>query len=181
MDELWERHFKTKYPEYLSYSVNGDVRIIQMAELENFIEKISGKATKWREINLYTGMVKSLIRVYDWCQKKGVHEFTRKEIKNKILLDENDAARWGDWIMFGSGMVYKPEGKGSWGLNMPRVKNFLDGKRKIPLRILKRGKDIRVVEWGNIKKVKNLMSMLDEDLKYLVTYYDNKDIPSLFD
>lgn len=181
MKDLWEEHFNMSYPDYLSCSIGNEVKIIQMGELEDFIESISGKALKWREITLYSGMVNSLIRVYDWCQKKGVHEFTRSDIKNSILKNENDVARWGDWVIFGAGMVYKPEGKGSWGLNMTRVKEFLDGKKKIPLRVVKRGKEIRPIEWGTIKSVKNLMSLLDDDLKYLVTYYDNKEIPSLFD
>lgn len=96
-----------------------------------------GQTINERIVGLYSGMVRALVRVYYWCLKEDRHEFSRKDIKHLFRGVDNEIARWGDWIMFGAGMVYKPAGKGSWGLNMERTKAFIDGKRQIPLRISK--------------------------------------------
>lgn len=148
-----------------SYEVN-----LQREYDRGYIEGRSFR-DKWREITLYAGMVRALIRVYKWCKDEGVHEFTRKDIKNKILRNENDVARWGDWILFGAGMVYKPKGKGSWGLNMERVDQFLSGELEIPIRIAKKGKEVTIISTASIQNIPNLMDLLDEDLRYVVKYY----------
>jgi hypothetical protein len=170
MEDLWKQHFGFNYPEYIRCMVGNDIAVISGSELKEFVKGVSGKKLEWREIGLYKGMVNALLRVYKWCKEKGIHEFTRQDIKNNILMSENDSARWGDWALFGNGMVYKPEGKGSWGLHMGRVEEFLRGERKIPTRLEKRGVEIRVLEEGTIKEIPDLLEYLDEDLKYLTRY-----------
>ena len=131
-----------------------------------------GQIISWRVITIYSGMVKALIRVWFWCKKNGRHEFTRKEIKDILGKNPNEIARWGDWIIFGGGMVYKPQGKGSWGLNMERVEEFIRGERAIPIKVAKgrRAGEIEVLEYGTIKDIKGLGAFLDANQQYIVEY-----------
>ena len=125
-----------------------------------------------RVITLYSGMVRALIRVWYWCKKTGKYEFTRKEMKKYLNGKDNEIARWGDWIIFGNGMVYKPEGKGSWGLNMERVEAFITGVRDIPTKVSKDPTTniTTVLEKGYIHEIKNLDAFLDESGKYIAEY-----------
>lgn len=171
--EQWEDYFNAPFPKYLHYTVGREEVMISDAKLEGFIKQCKEDEKDWREINIYTGLVSALIRAYKWCLDNDRHEFSRSDIKHLILRNENDTARWGDWILFGNGMVYKPEGKGSWGLNMERVQEFLEGKREIPIKVAKRGKEFKVLEIGTIKNIKNLSDYLDGDMKYMVKYLNS--------
>lgn len=168
--EEWEKYFNAPYPELIRYSVGQDMVSISMGKFEDFIKDLKLEDKPWREINLYTGLVATLIRVYGWCLDKGIHEFNRKDIKDVLLVGENDTARFGDWILFGGGMVYKPKGKGSWGLNMERIEKFLKGEYKIPIKIAKRNGEMKVLETGTIKDIKNLSEYLTSDMKYVAKY-----------
>lgn len=131
-----------------------------------------GQTINKREVTLYSGMVKALVRVFYWCKKKGIHEFTRKDIKPIFNGKDNEIARWGDWIHFGNGMVYKPEGKGSWGLHMDRVAEFIAGKRQIPSKVLidKVNDQTEYLDYKYISEVSNLSKFLDEAGEYIVKY-----------
>lgn len=131
-----------------------------------------GQTINEREIGLYSGMVKALVRIYYTCSRSGHNEFTRKEIKPLFKGKDSEIARWGDWVIFGNGMVYKPHGKGTWGLNMERVRDFIDNKYQVNLRVLKRGKsnDITVLERGYISDVPNLSEFLDEAKEFISKY-----------
>lgn len=130
-----------------------------------------GQTINYREIGLYSGMVKALLAVYVWCIQNQKHEFTRKDIRTILeKRGENIVARWGDWILFGGGMVYKPKGKGTWGLNLKRVSDFAQGKLEIPLRLKKKGIEIEVLETGSIYDVKGLKDLLDKNNEFLIKY-----------
>lgn len=118
-------------------------------------------------------MVKALIRIYAWCLQNKSHEFTRKQIKHLFRGSENEIARWGDWILFGGGMVYKPGGKGSWGLNMERVKSFINGERSIPTRVLVKSLPSQTTEYYDYKYIKQISSLsefLDEAGQFIAKY-----------
>ena len=174
--EKWEEYFNAPYPEVITYSVNNDMVNITIPEFEYFIQQLKLVDKPWREINLYAELVATLLRVYKWCLDNGRHEFKRAEIKDVLLRGENDTARFGDWILFGAGMVYKPKGKGYWGLNMERIKEFLEGEKEIPIKIAKRGKEVKVLERGTIKDIKNLSEFLSEDMKFMVKYLKTDDL-----
>ena len=131
-----------------------------------------GQVINKREVTVYSGMVRALVRVFYWCQEHQRHEFTRKDIKHLFKGVDNEIARWGDWMLFGNGMVYKPEGKGSWGLNMTRVREFLRGERTIPTKVLidPITKEKTYLDHKNINQVPNLKEFLDEAQKYIVNY-----------
>lgn len=130
-----------------------------------------GQTMNYREISLFSGMVRTLIAVYVWCLQNNVHEFSRKDIHNILLKrGESNVAHWGDWILFGGGMVYKPKGRGTWGLNLKRVNDFIQGKLEIPIRVKKRQSEVIVLKTGSIHDVKDLSAFLDEHHDFLVKY-----------
>lgn len=118
-----------------------------------------------RRITLYKGLADALYRVYEWCLKNKVHEFTRKDIKH-LMLDENCTARFGDWVMFG-GLVYK-DGKGNYGLNLERCKNFFENKLSIPSTILKDPitQTLEKTDYKTISEIQPLTDYLDVQGNY---------------
>jgi hypothetical protein len=116
--------------------------------------------------------VKALIQVWWWCRKNGKHEFKRKEINHILEKDGTTVtANWGNWIFFG-GLVYKPSGKGSWGLNMGRCQEFIEGKLMIPTKVSKNPltKEIVKFDMKYIRGIPSLGRYLDENQQYIVQY-----------
>lgn len=133
-----------------------------------------GQSTNDRQISLFAGMVDALFRVWKWCREKNRHEFTRKEIKH-LFEDENQTARFGDWVLFG-GLVYKPGNqKGHFGLNMERCNAFFAGKLEIPTELQKNGitGELTITKKGTLGRVKKLRAFLNENLDYIVKYKDS--------
>lgn len=133
---------------------------------------VCGHSISDREISLYSGMAKTLWKVYKWCLEKEIHEFTRKDIKH-LFINENDTARFGDWVMFG-GLIYK-EKKAHYGLNMERCQAFFAGNYIIPIRLLKNSStgDLVKLEMGTIKDIPSLMKFLNEDGEYISMYREH--------
>lgn len=127
-------------------------------------QKIRGE----RQIALYSGLVFTLKRVYQWCKESDKHEFSRKDIKGLFIKNENDTARFGDLVMFG-GLVYK-HGKGKYGLNMERCRDFFLDKYEIPTIIWKKGATIRKENYKKLSEIPNLLSLLDNESNYKVEY-----------
>lgn len=130
-----------------------------------------GQSINTREIGLYRGMVDALSSVYKWCQEKGRHEFTRKEIKH-LLKNDGQIARFGDWVLFG-GLVYK-HGRGHYGLNMERCAGFFSGVAAIPTTIYEDPltKQITPAKFRTIKNIPGLGAYLDENQNYQTKYHD---------
>ena len=128
-----------------------------------------GQNISEREIGLYKGMVTALWRVYKWAREKEIHEFTRKDIKH-LFINENDTARFGDWVMFG-GLVYK-NGKANYGLNMERCDLFFKGEYKIPSRIWKNPvtRELTKEAYKTINEMPSILQMLNEDGFYIANY-----------
>ncbi len=126
-----------------------------------------------REIALYHGLISALWRVFKWCEKNNIHEFQRKEVKH-LFLNENDTARFGDLVFYG-GLVYK-SGKGHYGLNMERCNNFFAGIYEIPTLIIKDplSEELRKENYCTIKKIPNILTLLNEDREYIVRYREPK-------
>lgn len=118
-------------------------------------------------------MLQSLYRISKWCYYKGVHEFTRKDVKH-LFHSESESARFGDWVWFG-GLVYK-KGKGKYGLNLERCEEFFRGERTIPLRILKKTYRIpksweyRTESEGTIDDIPKIVDLLDGDGEFRAKY-----------
>lgn len=127
-----------------------------------------GQNVSIRELNLYSGMVMSLIRIEKWCNEKGVHEFIRKDIEH--LLEKNEKARFGDWVYFG-GIIYS-RGKGKWGINLPRAEQFLNGQLEIYTRaeINPLNKDVQLFDKRTVHGIKNLKEFLDNDNYFQAKY-----------
>lgn len=130
-----------------------------------------GQSVNEREIALFSSMVQTLIRVWYWCKENRVHEFQRKDIKHIFNGDENVIAHWGDWVFFG-GLVYKPAGKGTWGLNMERCSNFISGKLAIPTKAYKNPleKTVRYSDERYINEIPHISNFLDKSKQYVVKY-----------
>lgn len=120
-----------------------------------------------RQIALYSGLIFTLKRVYQWCKETKRHEFTRKDIKG-FIKNENDTARFGDLVMFG-GLVYKSS-KGHYGLNMERCADFFLDKYKVPTIIWKEGAVIKKENYKKLSEIPALLSLLDNDKNYKVEY-----------
>lgn len=127
-----------------------------------------------RKIALYSGLVTALWKVYKWAVfGKGVHEFTRKDIKH-LFTNENETARFGDWVMFG-GLVYK-KGKASYGLNKQRCEEFFSGKIKIPSAVWKNPvtQELTPVDYKSVNEMPNILKFLDSDGVFISRYRKNK-------
>ena len=123
-----------------------------------------------RVISMYTGLVIVLWRVMRWCEEKNIHEFQMRDIRH--LLGRNEYARFGDLVLFG-GLVYKLE-KASYGLHIPRCREFFAGKRAIPRFVLKNPttREITPMETAFINDMPNLYEFLDENKQYLAMYQE---------
>lgn len=119
-----------------------------------------------REIGLYMGLVSALWKVYRWCEDKNVHEFSRKDIKH-LFRNENDTARFGDWVWFG-GLVYK-HGKGKYGLNLERCNEFFIGNLAIPTLIIKNpiSGQITKERYKSIHEVPSIMEYLNSEMEWV--------------
>jgi hypothetical protein len=131
-----------------------------------------GQSVNARIITLHKIMVKSLIQVWWWCQKSNRHEFKRKDINP--ILEKNGTtvtANWGNWVYFG-GLVYKPDGKASWGLNMDRVGQFIRGDLSIPTKVSKNPltREIVKFDYKTIREIPSLNQYLDDNRQYIVQY-----------
>lgn len=129
-----------------------------------------GQNISEREISLYRGMVDALWRVYKWAKIKGVHEFTRQDIKH-LLANENDTARFGDWVILGGGLVYKYR-KARYGLNLPRCEEFWAGRYQIPARVWKNPvtRELRKEDYRFIHEIPTILELLNNDQEYVVRY-----------
>lgn len=130
-----------------------------------------GQSANERQIALFTGMVEALWQVWQWCEQKGVHEFTRKEIKH-LLKTDNQIARFGDWVLFG-GLVYRPDGrKGVYGINSQRVKDFFTGVLRIPRTLWKNPLtgEIKQEDFSLISQIPNLKQFLDVNEEFIARY-----------
>lgn len=137
-----------------------------------------GSIISEREIALYRGLVSALWRVYKWCKEKGVKEFRRKDIKH-LFTNENDTARFGDWIHFGSLMV--KYGKGRYGLIMETCDEFFAGRYAVPIRVWKNPitGELRREEFKKIGEIPSILTLLNEDQEYVARYRKPVEIPSL--
>lgn len=128
-----------------------------------------GQSVNQREIGLFSGMVTALQAVYKWCQEKDRYEFTHKDIKH-LLKDDNQIARFGDWVMFG-GLVYK-NGKGNYGLNKERCDNFFNNQYTIPTIIYKNPltKELQKERYRYFNQIPGLNKYLDQKKQFVARY-----------
>ncbi len=131
-----------------------------------------GSITSLRKISLYIGLLKSLHSVYQWCLKRGVHDFTTAEIRG--LLGQVSYTRFGDLVMFG-GLVYKHK-KASYGLNMERCQEFFAGIRMIPGYVMKNPitGEIQPHDYKKFHEFPHLSQFLDEQKQFVAEYQPNQ-------
>lgn len=133
-----------------------------------------GQSVNERSITLYKGMVTTLWQVFQWCEQKHRHEFTKQDIKHLITSDVVSST-FAYWRWFG-GLAYNPDGiKGHYGLNMDRCADFFAGKLRIPTVLwknpLKKGDEmIRPDEYRYIHEVPSLAGFLDVNNNYIAKY-----------
>lgn len=93
-----------------------------------------------RVISIYRALIVSLYKIYVMCGEKQIHEFQMKDVKQ--FMSKSDYNRFNDLVRFG-GIVYRPDDKdgkkkkGLYGINMERAQEFFQGKRKIPVQIVR--------------------------------------------
>ncbi len=125
---------------------------------------------------LTQGLVKALVRVWEWSKKTGRYRFRRGDINHLIPSYGNASANFGKWILFG-GLMFRPHDdprKGNFEFNIERTEAFMSRKLKIPRRMWKNPitkecsyeeKDLAYIdEFPHIKE------FLDEDGYYITNY-----------
>lgn len=145
-----------------------------MAETKNReICSCCGQTINRRELVLNKTLVRALVDVYEYCLRNNKYEFARKEVKSIFLHSgtETMGATFGDWIFFSSGLVFK-HGRGHWGLNLDRVRLFLQGKMEVATRIAKRNgqSEVEVLERGNVWSVKGIHELCNTAGEIIVNY-----------
>lgn len=128
-----------------------------------------GHIVSERQIALFRGLVGALWRVWRWAEGRGIHEFSRQDIKH-LFRNENETARFGDLVLFG-GLVYK-HSKGHYGLNRERCHDFFSGRLPIPTLLWKNPitGDIRPEQYRYVKDIPTIMELLTKDLEYVANY-----------
>lgn len=141
--------------------------------MKNKIEKCSqcGSNISLRGITIYKGMIVALWEIFKYAKKNNKTRFTRKEIKHLLIGNENDTARFGDWVLFG-GLIAK-EGKGRYIINVSRCEDYFRGRIAIPNRVWKNPITKRIEEKEDLRFVRETPSIrefLDEDGHYQAVY-----------
>lgn len=124
-----------------------------------------------RHISLFEGMVDALWEVYKYCCRNKQHDFTRKQVKH-LFTNENEVARFGDWLFFG-GLVYRPDRiKGHYGLNMQRCWEFFTGKLAIHSSVWKNPitHELRYDELRTISQIPALKDFMNSKKEFTVEY-----------
>lgn len=142
------------------------------------------QTVKEKPYHLMSFMVKDLWKIYKYCKENSRHEFKRSEL-NVILIDSkkgatNTGANFGNWLLFGRGMMYRPEtyrgrpvkGKGYWGFNLERIESFFAGDWVVWLHCYKdplkpEPENIRFEGEGTIHDIPNLTEYLNEYREYI--------------
>ena len=121
-----------------------------------------GRILAKREISLYKGLYRALVAVYKLCIEKKKHEFSMKEIRD-LIGGHNEYARFGDWVYFG-GLVYK-KGKSHYGINIPRVEDFLFKDKKIQISGYKDPitREFTPTRWGTKAEIPGLKEFLNAE------------------
>lgn len=134
-----------------------------------------GQSVNEREIALFADLVTALIKVFDWCESHGKRNFTRKEIKH-LFKNENQSARFGDWIYFGEIVMRKT--KGSYVLNRELAEEFFRNRLRIPSRVKKNPltNKITVLQNSTIAEIKSLGEQLNRNSDFIARYYGKQEI-----
>lgn len=136
-----------------------------------------GQSVNEREINMFKGMVVALFEVWKWCEEKDTDEFTRKDIKH-LFKDENQIARFGDWVLFG--MLERTDAKGHYKISMNRCRFFFAGDMAINTTAIKNPltKEIRYTNPKKVTEIKGIGEFLDENDEYIVEYLGKSPLTS---
>ncbi len=132
-----------------------------------------GSTLSTRSISLYKGMVEALWRVFKYTEEKGQTRFTRKEIKHLLVGNENNTARFGDWVMFGN-LIHK-EGRGRYIINRDMCERYFSNEYAIPNTIWKdpiSGEVVEREDYRYARDTKSIREFLDEDDMYQAKYRD---------
>lgn len=143
-----------------------------MAQNKRNVQKCEccGSTIAERKITLYNGMIKSLIKAYNYAVKNETDRFKRRDIKH-MMKSESESARFGDWVLFG-GLLHK-EGKGNYVIHKERCREFFRGELKIPTAVWKdtvTGKVVEKVDEKTINEIEGLEQLLDEEGRYIPEY-----------
>lgn len=124
-----------------------------------------------RQIPLTMEMVQAMVRVAKWAEERGIYEFKRKEFKH-LMRSETETATFGNLVYFG-GIFYK-NGRGNWGINIPRYHDFIAGRTTVPLEVWKNPITGAIThgEEVHIKDVPHITKFLDEEQEYITLYRD---------
>lgn len=86
--------------------------------------------------SIYAELIHSLYLVKGWCEAKGVHEFTMKEVRH--LLGQINYTRFGNLVHYG-GVVYpikdekNKRRRGHFGINLTRANEVFANTRAFPM------------------------------------------------
>lgn len=143
-----------------------------------------GQMVKEKPYHLMSFMVKDLWKIYKYCKENNRHEFKRSEL-NIVLIDSkkgatNTGANFGNWLLFGRGMMYRPtsykgrpvKGKGYWGFNLERIEDFFRGDWTVWLHCYKDPlklppDNFRLEGEGTIRDIPHLADYLNEYQEYV--------------
>ncbi len=86
--------------------------------------------------SIYAELIHALYLVKGWCEAKGVHEFTMKEVRH--LLGQINYTRFGNLVHYG-GVVYPIKAeknkrrRGHFGINLTRANEVFANTRAFPM------------------------------------------------
>ena len=147
-----------------------------MSSIQKHTCPTCGQSVNERSISLFDGMVETLWNVFQWCERKQVHEFVKKDVKHLITSDVV-SANFAYWRWFG-GLAYNPDDvQGHYGLNMERCREFFANRLKIPTRLWKNplmpeGERVKPDpdSYATCDNIPNLFEFLDRNKNYIARY-----------
>lgn len=133
-----------------------------------------GQSVNKREISLYSGLVKALYEVWQYCERNDKWTLSMKTIRSE--LTQIDYSRFNDWKRFEPDMV--TGSRGLYEFDKELMRQTFTGSREVCTLVLKEplASYYERVEFKNINDVPFLKSFLDDSMDYIARYRGTAEI-----
>jgi len=132
-----------------------------------------GQSMNIREIGLFSGMVESLMRVFQWCEETGKWTGIRRSELEHCMRGTSQTMRFHDWKIFAPTMV-GGEKKGHYDFNRYNILLFLTGKTMVPTKILRNPltKEDLFADFLPVHQIPHLDTFMTDNHEFIVKYRD---------